>query len=133
MDCKVTIGSGDRRNSAISVFDLDLVHDISENQNCYWVSTSFHGTVPGGHYLPGLDMTIFKDTPEGADLKVKIAGRQAGKLDREPFDDWLHSLALKHAAPDQLLYMIRRGLTEACRHGRLTKAAEIRQALGIAR
>lgn len=128
---KVTIGSGDRRNSALKVFDLDLVHDISENQNCYWVRTSFWNTIPGGQYMADLEMTIFKDTPEGADLKRKIEGRQAGKLDREPIDDWLHELALANATPKEVLHAIRLAMTNAYRHGSSERAREIRQALGL--
>lgn len=133
MSLTVTIGSGDRRNSAITVGELNLTHDVSENQNCYWVSTSWFGTAERGEYLPELNLTIFKNTPEGESLKSKIEGRRAGKLDADKIDDWLHELALQNAEPRQLLAAIRAGMGQAYRHGSQKRAEAIREALGISR
>lgn len=119
----VIIGKGDKGNSSIKVFNLDLRHDIGENRVSYWITNGFLGA----------GMTVFKYTPEGQRLAEYIEARQQGKFDAENFDNWLDNIAIKHIEPAALKRLAEQALKNAFDEGSETRATEIRAALGLRR
>lgn len=123
MSRDIVIGSGNSGNTAMGVegyYSSDGVC-ISENSKSFWISD-----------LPlNLKLTIFKDTPEGIQLKQMIN-------DKKPIQevsDFLFALALDYVGIDELKYILPLALKdsyqEGYREGYSDKTIEIRKALGF--
>lgn len=122
MDGKIVIGSGNSGNTAIGVegYYSDGV-SISENSKSFWISD-----------LPlNLRMTIFKDTPEGIQLKQMIKDKKPV----QEVSDFLFALALEYIGLDELKSLIPEALKasykEGYQEGYSDKTIEIRKALGF--
>ena len=116
----VIIGTGNKGNSAIHVFEVNGDdHRISQNSVSYWISDV---------YL-GMGMTIFKNTEEGQQLTAYIKN----KVHVDAIYDWLVDLIFKYAKPHRLTTAIAAAKEEAYEKGREDAQADIRRALGLDR
>lgn len=113
----VVIGTGNKGNSAYTVFAVPGEHSISENSVSYWISDV---------YL-GLGMTIFKATKEGKALTKMIQDEQP----LEEINEFLESTLIRKTSVDKLKPAIDRALENSFHAGAEHKAKEIRRALGI--
>lgn len=111
----VIIGSGDRGNSAITVFEEGRLY-ISHNRTSFWIR---------GCYLD-INMTIFKDTDAGTTLQHMIPDLRddPGKI-----VDYINSLAFDQCPVGLLMDKITQYGNNRYDEGRADKAAEIRAVL----
>lgn len=115
---EIVIGEGIKGNSAYGIRDYSNGSlDISQNANCFWIRKL---------YL-GLELTIFKNTDEGVQLIEMIRDKES----LSKIEDFLNTLAFKHATMEELKIRIESSLEEAYEQGQRDKAEQIRNALGI--
>ena len=114
----VTVGKGDKGNGAVKLCDVGEHVTVSVNAVSYWINNA---------YLGG-DMTVFKDTPEGAQLKEM--------LDTPAPDNviltWLENTFLDNVANDRLRSLVHSAIRLAEREARRKKAKDIKKAFGRA-
>jgi len=113
----VVIGTGNRRYSAIRVFDIEGKHSISHNDNSYWIRDV---------YL-GLGMTIYKNTDEGQKLIQMIQD----KVGLEAIKLFLEDVLIKHISVDKLKQAVNMALDESFNAGKNSKMIEMREVLGF--
>lgn len=113
----VIIGTGNKGNSAYTVFAVPGEHSISENSVSYWISDV---------YL-GLGMTIFKYTKEGTALTKMIQDEHP----LEEINKFLENVLLRKINVDKLKPAIDSAVKDAFNRGLEAKAQEIRDALGL--
>lgn len=113
----LVIGKGEKRNGAITVFEIEGTHSISENDIQYWIS--------------GLDkhcgMTIYKNTKEGKELTKMIKD----KVGLEKIEEYLTTLTASNIGPKKLVEWIQSMNKTWYEKGREDKAEEIRNVLGV--
>lgn len=113
----VVIGKGNKGNISVHVFQIEGKHSISQNSVTFWL----------GNCILGTGMTIFKDTDEGKEVMAMIEARTP----LPKIQHYLDSLILKHIDPEKLHQRIEVALAESYEKGRESKAAEMREALGL--
>ena len=113
----VVIGKGNKGNTSIQVFQIEGKHSISQNNATFWL----------GNCILGTGMTIFKDTDEGKELMAMIEARTP----LPKIQHYLDSLILNHIDPEKLRQRIEVALAESYEKGRESKAADMREALGL--
>jgi len=111
------IGKGEKRCSAVRVFDILGDHSISQNDISYWVSNC----------ILGISGKIYKDTIPGK----KITAMIKAKVPIEGIQKYIDQQALKYTKIDCIYNSIERLRNDAYRLGKDMKSAEIRDALGI--
>lgn len=111
----VVIGTGDRRASAVHVFELPGEHNISENKVSFWISDCFLDS----------GITIFKNTEEGKQLQLFIDQKKP----LEEIQEWLDLLILSKIETTLLKQKIMLAISDAKKNGRREKAKEIRKVL----
>ena len=114
----VVVGTGDDANGAVKLCDVGEHVTVSVNSVSYWINNA---------YLRG-GMTVFKNTPEGAELKAL--------LDAPAPDDvilvWLENTFLNNVENDRLKRLVQSALRIAERDARRKKAKDIKKAFGRA-
>ena len=113
----VIVGAGSKGCSACKVFAIEGDHSISENSVSYWI---------GDLYL-GLGMTVFKNTEEGARLTQMIKDKEG----LERISAFLDDVLLRNINRDKLKAAIDKAITRAFNAGCDSKAAEVRNVLGL--
>lgn len=116
------IGEGRSGTTAVKtsrIFQIPdgLLVDISENDECFWVSRCICDL--GGH--------IFKDTKEGQELSKLIDIGNRIKI-----QNFLDLVVLREITPGQLRKHIRNTMREEFERGRQDAKKEIRTVLGVA-
>lgn len=114
----VVVGAGDAGNGAVKLCDIGENVTVSVNAVSYWVNNA---------YLGG-DMTVFKNTPEGAHLKEM--------LDTPAPDNviltWLENTFLDNVNNDRLKSLVHFAILRAKREACRKKAKDIRKAFSKA-
>lgn len=113
----IVIGSGNKGNSSIKVFDMDNGAYISQNNASYWISGA----------LFGFGITVFKNTEEGKKLQ-KMLSAPCGVKELETF---LDDIVLKRGDPDLIKRRVKGMVNGAFNAGRADKMSQIREVLGI--
>lgn len=113
----VVIGDGEKIASAIHVFDIKGEHGISQNRFAFWISDC---------YL-GVDMTIYKSSPEGKELAEMIEK----EVPLEAINLWLTRVVMDNISRDKLFRKIERAIDDAYKEGWEDRAEAIRKALGV--
>jgi hypothetical protein len=113
----VVIGEGPRITMALKVHEIEGDHQISQNENSYWISS----------LLCGLGMKIFKDTAEGTKLTLMIKRRRP----LEEILNFLNIALVQHIDQDVLVAAIERSKKNAFREGYRAAQEDIRKALGV--
>lgn len=104
--------------TTIKTFAIPGDHGISDNQRCFRVS----------EYTPfQFGMTIFKDTTEGVMLEKMIEDKKDPALIKLKLIKWY----LQKASPRLLMSKIKNIQEESFREGQISKANEIKKALGV--
>lgn len=111
----VVIGTGDRGNGAITLKSGENRFRISQNKTSFWISNI---------YL-GMDATVFKNTPEGEELKKRINSEE----DMSSIQHWLAKIVLPKVDPERLMFKISHEIQKAEQNGRKQKSKEILMAL----
>lgn len=104
--------------TTIKTFAIPGDHGISDNQRCFKVSE---------HTPFEFGMTIFKDTAEGVMLAKMIEDKKDPTLIKLKLIKWY----LQKASPRLLMSKIKNIQEESFREGQISKANEIKKALGV--
>lgn len=110
----ITVGSGDRGNTATLVRAIPGLFNVSESERSYWIFDQH-----------GVDMTIFKDTREGQRLhKYIMDGHFA-----EEIQAFLTKVLFMRLSGTEIEELIYRKEVEAERRGQQMQAEETKNIL----
>jgi hypothetical protein len=119
----IVIGSGNKQNSGIHVWEIGGKHLISQNPSSFWINYREFGD----SFASGIGLTIFKDTSEGMYLIKLIQEKES----LESINKFLERVILDHITIDDFRVWINSLRTESYKDGVISTQTAIRNLLGL--